>query len=204
VGIAEVTKDIAEPLGLDKATGALVRSVEQGGPAEKAGIEVGDIIMKFAGKQIERSSDLPRIVGNTKPATDVPIEIWRRGATRQITVIVGEMTPDRTASIDPRTTPKSDKPAAKANWIGVVVSDLSAEQRSELRMKGGVVIEAVEESGAAAQAGLRVGDVLLQVNNQDVQSAEQFNTVIGRLDKRKTLVVLVRRGEAAQYIPIKP
>ena len=204
VGIAEVTKDIAEPLGLDKPMGALVRSVEQGGPAEKAGIEVGDIIQKFAGKQIERSSDLPRIVGNTKPATEVPMDIWRRGANRQVTVTVGEMTPDRTASLDPRRGPTPDKPAAKANWMGVVVVDLRAEQRSELRVKGGVIIEAVEESGAAAQAGLRVGDVLLQVNNQDIQSTEQFNAVVGRLDRRKALVVLVRRGEAAQYIPIKP
>lgn len=204
VGIAEVTKDIAEPLGLDKASGSLVRSVEQGGPAEKAGIEVGDIILKFADRPIERSSDLPRIVGNTKPSTQVPVQIWRRGATRQITVTVAEMTADRTASADPRGDPKPDKPTVKANWIGLVVSDVSAERRSELRMKGGAVIDAVEEKGAAAQAGLRVGDVLLQVNNQDIQSAEQFNTVVAKLDRRKTLVVLVHRGEAAQYIPIKP
>ena len=71
-------------------------------------------------------------------------------------------------------------------------------------MKGGVVVEAVEEKGPAAQAGMRVGDVLLQVNNQDIQSAEQFNAVVAKLDRSKTLVVLVRRGEAAQYIPIKP
>jgi serine protease Do len=204
VGIAEVTKDIAEPLGLDKPSGALVRSVEQGGPAEKAGIEVGDIIRKFADKQIERSSDLPRIVGNTKPDTPVKMEIWRRGAARTITVTVGEMTPDRTASAGPRGAPVPEKPAVKSNWIGVAVSDLSAEQRAELRMKGGVVVDAVEEKGAAAQAGLRVGDVLLQVNNQDIQSAEQFNAVLAKLDRRKTMVVLVRRGEAAQYIPIKP
>ena len=84
------------------------------------------------------------------------------------------------------------------------MSDLSAEQRSELRMKGGVVVEAIEEKGPAAQSGIRVGDVLLQVNNQDIQSAEQFNAVVSKLDRRKTLVVLVRRGEAAQYVPIKP
>jgi S1-C subfamily serine protease len=113
VGIAEVTKDIAEPLGLDKPGGALVRSVEQGGPAEKAGIEVGDIIRKFADRQIERSSDLPRIVGNTKPSTAVPMEIWRRGAIRTITVTVAEMTPDRTAGVGPRGTPVPEKPAGQ-------------------------------------------------------------------------------------------
>jgi serine protease Do len=204
VGIAEVTKDIAEPLGLDKPSGALVRSVEQGGPAEKAGIEVGDIIRKFGDRQIERSSDLPRIVGNTKPGSAVQMELWRRGAARNITVTVGEMTPDRTASAGSRGAPTPEKPAVKSNWIGVAVSDLSAEQRSELRMKGGVVIDSVEEKGPAAQSGLRAGDVLLQVNNQDIQSAEQFDAVVSKLDRRKTLVVLVQRGDAAQYIPIKP
>jgi serine protease Do len=203
VGIAEVTKDIAEPLGLDKPSGALVRSVEQGGPADKAGIEVGDIIRKFADKSIERSSDLPRIVGNTAPDSKVPLEVWRRGASRQITVTVGEMVPDRTAGASP-SSPTPQKPAAKANWVGVAVADLSPEQLAELRIKGGAVIEAVEEKGPGAQAGLRVGDVLLQVNNQDIQSAEQFNSVIGKIDRRKPMVVLVRRGEAAQYIPIKP
>jgi serine protease Do len=204
VGIAEVTKDIAEPLGLDKPAGALVRSVEQGGPAEKSGIEIGDIIRKFGDRQIERSSDLPRIVGNTKPSTAVQMEIWRRGAVRNITVTVGEMQPDRTASAGSRSAPTPEKPAVKSNWIGVAVADLGADQRSELRMKGGVVVEGVEEKGAAAQAGIRAGDVLLQVNNQDIQSAEQFNAVVSKLDRSKTLVVLVRRGEAAQYIPIKP
>jgi serine protease Do len=204
VGIAEVTKDIAEPLGLDKPSGALVRSVEQGGPAEKAGIEVGDIIRRFGDRQIERSSDLPRIVGNTKPSASVPMEIWRRGAVRNITVTVGEMTPDRTAAAGGRGSPTPEKPAAKSNWLGVAASDLTAEQRAELRMKGGVVVESVEEKGPAAQAGLRVGDVLIQVNNQDIQSADQFNAVVAKLDRRKTLVMLVRRGDAAQYIPIKP
>ena len=204
VGIAEVTKDIAEPLGLDKPTGALVRSVEQGGPADKAGIEVGDIIRQFDGREIERSSDLPRIVGNTKPETKVKMEIWRRGASRAVTVTVGEMMPDKTASARSRGAPTPEKPAVKSNWIGIAVSDLSAEQRSELRMKGGVVVEGIEEKGPAAQSGIRVGDVLLQVNNQDIQSAEQFNAVVSKLDRRKTLVVLVRRGEAAQYVPIKP
>ena len=204
VGIAEVTKDIAEPLGLDKPTGALVRSVEQGGPADKAGIEVGDIILKFAGRQIERSSDLPRIVGNTKPSTAAPLEVWRKGAAKQVTITVGEMSADRTASAGPRSDQSPEKPAAKASWIGVAVTDLSAEQRIELRVKGGALVEAVEESGAAARAGLRVGDVLLQLNNQDIQSAEQFNSALAKLDRRKTLVVLVQRGEAAQYIAIKP
>jgi len=203
VGIAEVTKDIAEPLGLARASGALVRSVESGGPAEKAGIEVGDIIQRFDNRPIERSSDLPRIVGNTKPATQVPLEVWRRGETRRLTVTVVEMTPERTASAGPQGAPEP-RSTAKANWLGIVASELPAARRSELRVKGGVAVDAVEENGAAAQAGIRPGDVLLQVNNQDLQSIEQFNAVIARLDRQKTLVVLVRRGDAAQYVPIKP
>ncbi|MGE3925240.1 MAG: DegQ family serine endoprotease [Lautropia sp.] len=203
VGIAPVTKDVAEPLGLPRAAGALVRSVESGGPAEKAGIEVGDIIQRFDGRPIEQSSDLPRIVGNTKPTTQVPIEVWRRGQTRQLNVTVAELMPDRTASAADRSAPQP-KPTARTNWLGIAASELRADKRNELRVKGGVVIDAVEESGPAAQAGLRQGDVLLQVNNQDIQSVEQFNAVVAKLDRQKPLVVLVRRGETAQYVPIKP
>jgi serine protease Do len=202
VGIAEVTKDIAEPLGLDKPVGALVRSVEAGGPADTAGIQVGDIIREFSGKPIERSSDLPRLVGNTKPNTQVPVTIWRRGSIKQLTVTVGEMPPERSASA--RSAPTPEKPAAKFNWLGLAVADLTPAQRSELRLESGVVVVGVEEGGPAAQAGLRVGDVLLQVNNSDIQSAEQFNSLLAKLDRNKTLVLLVRRGDAAQYIPIKP
>ncbi|NLD54226.1 MAG: DegQ family serine endoprotease [Burkholderiaceae bacterium] len=203
VGIAEVTKDVAEPLGLDRPVGALVRSVEQGGPADRAGLQVGDIILEFDGKQIERSSDLPRIVGGTKPGSKVSIKLWRQGAARDVAVTVGEMTPERTARAGSRE-PSQGGPQASATWLGVAVADLGEQQREALRIRGGVLVESVAEGSPSSRAGVRPGDVILQVNNEEVRSASQFSALVAKLDREKSLVLLVRRGDAAQYLPIKP
>jgi serine protease Do len=204
VGIAEVTKEVAEPLGLPKASGALVRNVESGGPAEKAGVEVGDIIQKFDGRDIERSSDLPRIVGNTRPGSQVAMTVWRRGASRNLNIAVGEMSAERAAS---DATGPAEPPVASAspnNWLGVVATALGDERKQQLRVKSGVLVEAVSDDSPAGRAGIRPGDVILQINNQDVTAPGQFNEAVNKLDKSKNLVVLVRRGDAAQYVPIKP
>jgi serine protease Do len=203
VGIAEVTKDVAEPLGLPRAAGALVRNVEAGGPAEKAGIEVGDIIQKFDAKPIERSTDLPRIVGNTKPGTKVPVLVWRKGAARELSLTVAEMQSEPTARAPPagKTQPGQAAPT-QANAIGLVVSDISDERKTQLRIKSGVLVDAVE--GQAARAGLRQGDVILSLNNQDVANAKQFNELVNKLDRTRTQVMLVRRGDNAQFVPIRP
>jgi serine protease Do len=205
VGIAEVTKDVAEPLGLPRAAGALVRNVEAGGPAERGGIEVGDIILKYDGKDIQRSTDLPRLVGNTKPGSKVQVSVWRKGATRDLSVTVAEMQPEQQARAGgngnrPQQTPGGG--AQQSNALGLVVSDIPEDRKSALRIKGGVLVEGVD--GAAGRAGLRPGDVILSLNNQDVTSAKQFNEAVGKLDRSKTHIVLVRRGESAQFIPIRP
>jgi serine protease Do len=203
VGIAEVTKDVAEPLGLPRAAGALVRNVESGGPAEKAGIEVGDIIQKFDGKPIERSTDLPRIVGNTKPGTKVPVSVWRKGASRELSLIVAEMQSEPSARAPAAgKTPPGQAAPSQANALGLVVSDISDERKTQLRIKSGVLVDAVE--GQAARAGLRQGDVILSLNNQDVANAKQFNDMVTKLDRSKTQVMLVRRGDNAQFVPIRP
>jgi serine protease Do len=98
VVIQEVTKELADSFGLGKPQGALVNSVEKGGPAEKAGVEAGDIILKFDGKAVNASSDLPRIVGSTKPGSKVPLQVWRKGTARDLTVAVGEMTEEKRRS----------------------------------------------------------------------------------------------------------
>jgi serine protease Do len=202
VGIAEVTKDVAEALGLQRASGALVRSVEAAGPADRAGVEVGDIILRFDGRPIERSSDLPRMVGGTKPGTASTLQVWRKGATRDLAVTVAELEPDRTARAPAAgsSTPNSDKPSPNA--LGLVVADLTDERRQQLRLRGGVLVESVD--GVAARAGLRPGDIVLSLDNQDVSSARQFNELVGRLDRTRTHVMLVRRGDSAQYVPIRP
>jgi serine protease Do len=202
VAIAEVTKDVAEPLGLAKAAGALVRSVEAGGPADRAGVEVGDIILRFDGKQIEKSSDLPRIVGSTKPGAKVGMLVWRKGAQRELQVTVSEMEPEKTARAG-RNEKGGDKSAPiPANLLGLVVSDIPEERRQQLRIKGGVVVDSAD--GASARAGIRPGDVILSLDNQDVTSARQFGELVGKLDRAKTHVVLVRRGDSASFVPIRP
>ncbi len=200
VGISEVTREVAGPLGLERPAGALVRSIEQGGPAENAGLEVGDIILKFDGKTIERSSDLPRLVGGTKPGSTVSVDVWRRGETRQFNVTVAELQPDRAA--DARSsTPKRDQPPA-VNSLGLAVSDLSAEQRARLRLRGGVVVDAA--AGPAARAGIREGDILMSINNEEIPNARRFAEIVSKLDPSKAAVLLVRRGETAQFVPLRP
>jgi serine protease Do len=202
VGIAEVTKDVAEPLGLPRAAGALVRSVESGGPAERAGLEVGDIILRFDGKAIDKSSDLPRLVGGVRPGSKATLQVWRKGNTREVQITVAEAEPDRSARGRGPSGSAEPAPSASANALGLAVSDLSEERRAQLGIRSGVMIEAVE--GAAARAGLRQGDILLSLDNQDVTSAKQFGELSAKLDRKRTHVVLVRRGDSAAFVPIKP
>mgnify|MGYP002784589813 CR=1 FL=1 len=203
VQIGEVTKDVAESLGLGKAAGALVRSVESGGPAEKGGVEPGDIITRFDGKPVEKSSDLPRLVGNTKPGSKSTVQVLRRGSTRELSLTVAEIEPERSrtaeASAEPAPAPT---PSAAAGALGLVLANLSDDQKRELKLKGGVRIEGAD--GAAARAGLREGDVILSVANTEVLDVKQFEAAIAKLDKGKPVNVLFRRGDWAQYALIRP
>ncbi len=202
VGIAEVTKDVAEALGLQRASGALVRSVEAGSPAERGGVEVGDIITRFDSKPIERSSDLPRLVGGTRPGTQVGVQVWRKGNTRDLTLTVAELEPDRNARASGRSTPGENPERAAANMLGITVSDIPEDRRQQLRIRQGVLVDAVD--GAGARAGVRQGDIILALNNQDIASVKQFNEIVAKLDRSRTHVLLVRRGDSAQYVPVRP
>ncbi|MFC7516576.1 DegQ family serine endoprotease [Herbaspirillum sp. GCM10030257] len=198
VQIGEVTKEVAESLGMQRAQGALIQRVEPGGPAEKSGLEAGDIILKFNGTNIEKSSDLPRLVGATKPGTRSTLTIWRKGASKDVTLSVAELEPEKVAKKEER----KQKPEQAANALGLVVSDLTDAQRKELKVDGGVLVDSAE--GAASRAGLRAGDVILRLNNSDVKDAKQFNALVTKLEPKKTAVVLVRRGDASQFVPIRP
>ncbi len=201
VQIGEVNKEVAEAIGLGRPQGALVRGVEAGAPAQKAGIEAGDIILKFDGKAIEKSSDLPRLVGNTKPGSRATVTVLRRGSQRDLSVTVAELEPERAAR---RTQGQEQRPpsGAQVQTLGLTVSELTEALKSELKLRGGVRVEASD--GAGARAGLREGDVIVAVGNVEVNTVREFEQAIARADKSKPIVVQLRRGELAQYALIRP
>jgi len=202
VQIDQVSKEVAESLGLSKAQGALVRAVEPGAPADKAGIEAGDIITRFDGKPIEKSADLPRMVGNTKPGTRSTVTVLRRGVSKDLSITVGEFEPEKVAV---KNTPAEKEKAVVSSagqFLGLTVSDLTDAQKRELKINSGVRVESVAD--AAARAGLREGDVILALANSEVVSVKEFDALLSRIDKSKPVTVLLRRGEWAQYVLIRP
>ena len=201
VQIGSVTKDVADSLGLPKQQGALVTGVEAGAPADKAGIQAGDVITRFDGKAVERISDLPRMVGNTKPGTHSTVTVFRRGQTKDLSVTVALIEPDDSVASPSQSEPKA-KASPAAQKLGLVVSSLSDAQRQKLKIKGGVRVDAATD--AAARAGLREGDVILAVANTEVSSLKDFEAAIGQADKSKAINVRYRRGEWEQYALIRP
>jgi len=199
VTIAPVTKEVAESIGLGKPVGALVQGVESGGPADKAGIEAGDIITKVDGKPIEKSGDLPRIVGASKPGAKTMLQVFRRGSNRDIAVTVVEFEPEKPRRVAQGSEPQ---PAQPKTAIGLAVSDLTEPQKRELKLHGGVRVETAE--GAAARAGLREGDVIVTLDNTEVSDAKQFNALVAKADKTRPISVMVRRGEWTNYLVIRP
>jgi serine protease Do len=198
VTIDQVTKEVAESIGLGKPTGALVRSVEPGGPAEKAGVEAGDIITKVDGRLVEKSGDLPRIIAGVKPGNKATLQVFRRGSYRELSATVVEFEAERTA----RAGEKEVKPQPSTGTLGLAVADLTDAQRRDLKVKGGVRVESAE--GAAARAGVREGDVLLSLDNTEIGSAKQFETLAAKADKGKAVTLLVRRGDVVNFLIIRP
>ena len=200
VQIGPVSKELAESMGLGKAQGALVTGVEAGAPAEKAGVEAGDIILKFDGKAIEKSGDLPRIVGAIKPGTRSTMTVFRRGSMKDLTVTVAEIEADKVAAKSEAAEPKPKGVAGQL--FGLAVSDLTDAQKKELKLKSGVRVDAAAD--AAARAGLREGDIILSVGNIEVASARDLEAALAKHDKKKSLSVLFRRGDWTQFAVIKP
>ena len=198
VVIQEVTKELAESFGLSKPQGALVNSVEKGGPAEKAGIEQSDIILKFDGKTVNSSADLPRIVAATRPGSKSTVQVWRKGANKDLTVTVGELQDDKRADRQPKKPAKAGDAVAK---LGMNLTELTADQRKELGIASGLLVE--DAQGNAAKAGIRRGDILMAINNQDVKTLEQVNQIIAQFEKSRSVALLIRRGESSLYVPLR-
>ncbi len=201
VQIDQVSKEVADSLGLGQPKGAFVRGVEPNSPAAKAGLEPGDIILKFDGRDIEKSVDLPRLVGNTRPGSKTSVTVFRRGSQRELSITVVELEPER-AERKPAAQEKPPAASGAVPSLGLTLADLSAAQKKEINVKGGVRVETAE--GVSARAGLREGDVIVAVANTEVGSVKELEAVLARLDKSKPINVLFRRGDWAQYAVIRP
>ena len=201
VVIQEVTRDLATSFGLDRPRGALVNSVEKGSPADKAGVEATDIITKFDGKLVESQSDLPRLVGSTRPGATAQLEVWRKGTARTLSLTVGELQETKVTAVE---TPRAPKPAAlAANRLGIVVGELTAKQKEELKVGHGVVVTEVKPE---SRADVRRGDVLTMLVHRgqqtEIRSSEQLNKLLAGLDKNAVITLQVRRGESIAFVTV--
>jgi serine protease Do len=201
VQIDQVSKDVAESIGLGKPIGALVRGVEAGSPAEKAGVEAGDIITKFEGKAVDKSSDLPRMVGGTKPGTHSTLTVFRRGSYKELSVTIAEVEADKQIK---KAADKDVKPKASAvgQSFGLAVSELSETVKKDLKLKGGVHVEAATD--AAARAGIREGDVIVTIANTEISNLKDFEAAVAKLDRSKAVAIVIRRSEMAQIVVVRP
>ncbi len=188
--IQEVDQALAESFGLDKATGALVGTVERGSPAAKAGIEPGDVILKFNGRDIAHSSDLPPLVADLVPGTAANVQIWHQKQAKDVRVTVGELKAARNEA--------RNDPAAKTS-LGLAVRPLTADERKEADVSAGLLVEGATD-GPAARAGIREGDVILSVNGKPVANAEQLRKLVSESGKRAALRVL--REDQQLFVPI--
>jgi serine protease Do len=203
VQITEVSKETAESFGLPKPTGALVNSVEKGGPAEKNGIEAGDIIIKVDGREVHTSSELPRIVTMVKPGTKITLTVWRKGAQRDIAVTVAEMKEEAAATPARRGGP-APKDKAKPNRMGLALTDLTDEQKKELDVKNGVLIEDVV---GLVRGNVQPGDVILAIVSRgqttEAKTADQINGLLSKLDKGASVTLRLKRGEQEFFATLK-
>lgn len=206
VEAGSVNVELAQSIGLARAQGALVGRVMSDSPAATAGVEPGDIILTFDGKPIEKSSDLPRAVGSTKPGTKTTASIFRRGKTLELPITVAELEPDESKAPKASKPEKVEKPTpptyATATKLGLTLADLTEEQKKEAKLRGGARVDA--SSGRAASAGLREGDVIVAIANSEIMNAKEAEGLLTQQDKTKPIALQIRRGARGDYVLIKP
>jgi serine protease Do len=196
VQVQRVTPELAKSFGLDRERGALVADVMPDTPAARAGIERGDVIVEFNGRKIEEMNDLPRVVANTPPNTEVPVKLLRKGQERTVQVRVAELKEERVAAGGGGTLEEN---------LGMTVQELTPEIARSLGVSEstGVVVTNVEDGGPADEAGLRRGDILLEVNQKRIQTVQDYRAAIGRVGGPESLLLLVRRGNNVLYVALK-
>ncbi len=192
VGIQELTQPLAESFGLQNPTGALVGSVDKNGPAAKAGIQPGDVLLSMDGKPIERSSELPPRVADLKPGSKASFEVWHNGAKKEVQVTVGELKPEKVASA-------GSSRSAEGGKLGLAVRPLTDDEKKQAELSAGLVVE--QSSGPAAQAGIREGDVILAVNGKPVRSAAELRAATEKAGK--VVALLIQREDAKIFVPVE-
>jgi serine protease Do len=190
VTVQEVNQALAESFGMKQPGGALVGSVQKNGPGAKAGLEPGDVIVRFNDQAIKRSGDLPPMVSSVKPGSTVKLEVWRDGKPVELSATIGERETGKVAN--------ADRPDAGQGKLGVVVRPLSAEEKEASKLAGGVVVEDV--GGAAAKAGVRPGDVIVSANRTPITSTEQLKGIVDKAGK--AIALLIQRDDARIFVPV--
>ncbi|WP_234085433.1 DegQ family serine endoprotease [Azonexus sp. R2A61] len=191
VTIQEINQALADSFGLSKPSGALVSSVEKGGPAARAGLEAGDVILGIDGQPVQAAGELPAVVAGKRPGESVRLQVWRGKSTRDIDIKVGAFGEEKQAAADDDATPAKGR-------LGVAVRPLTPEEKRAAELPGGLLVE--QAGGPAARAGIQRGDVILSVNGQPVSSVEQLR---GLLDKSgKKAAILIERDNARLFVPV--
>ena len=202
VGIQNLTLDLAGTLGLSKVQGAVVGNVEEGSPAGKAGLEPGDVILRIDNRPVDGSADLSRTIRGMRPGSKAMLSVWRNGKARDVAVTVAEFKDPEAAAEGAKAKDAKKPETAKPGKLGLAVKDLTADQKKELKVKGGVLVEASD--GAAQASNITPGDVILMVNGQDVADAKAFNALVAKVDLKKPVSLLVRDEQGTRFITFRP
>ncbi|MGQ0750315.1 MAG: DegQ family serine endoprotease [Betaproteobacteria bacterium] len=193
VTIQNVDQALAQSFGLKKPVGAIVSSVEKGGPADQAGLKSGDVILEVGGKPVERSNELPSLVASIEPGTKTSVVVWRNGERKTLPVTIGQL--DEKVAV----APGPGNQQQSTGRLGLAVRPLTPAERKAAQTEGGLVVE--NATGPAAQAGIRTGDVILGVNGESVKSVEELREAVSK--GGNVFALLVQRNEARIYVPIR-
>ncbi len=193
VRIQELNPELAKSFGLKNAEGALVADVEKGGPADKAGVAAGDVILAYNGKRVRDSRDLPPMVGATRPGNEGKLKVWRNGKETELTVKVGALDSEKAAA-------PVERDSGGPNKLGLSVEDLSPARQKQLGVAGGALV--TQAKGPAQKAGVRQGDVVLTVNGEKVTSAAQLDTLADKAPGGRPVALLIQRNEQRMFIAV--